>query len=145
MIRFNFSIDKKSRKIINKLDRIMFDAFVEGFEDAMKIAEEAVEDNTPVRTGRLKASIQSGTNISERRMYGWVGSNVIYAGIQEEGGVIRAKSGEFLKFNAGGRTIYVRQVRIPAQHFIENALVGRLDEITNAIEDVVTRTVNMGG
>lgn len=67
-----------------------------------------------------------------------VGSNVEYARIHNEGGVIRAKSGGYLKFRVGGkrggktqrkggrlgrgeRWVQVRQVTIPERRFLPKA------------------------
>jgi len=141
MIRFNFAISEKNRKIIDSLDKVIFEGFVEGFEEAMEIAEDAVKDFAPVLTGSLRNSISSGTNITARRMHGWVGSDKIYARIQEEGGTIRPRASRYLRFKVNGRWVFARQVRIPPQKYMERGIISRLDEIQSAIESVTVRTV----
>jgi phage virion morphogenesis protein len=69
---------------------------------------------TLVDTARLVGSITheaTDTGVA-------VGTNVIYAAIHQLGGTIRPKSGNALVFNLGGRTIFARQVTIPARPFL---------------------------
>jgi hypothetical protein len=139
MIRFNFAINEKSRKDLNELEEVLFEGFVEGFENAMQVVEQEAKQLAPVRTGRLRESIKSGTNITERRMYGWVGSDLIYARLQEEGGIIRPKKGEYLRFQVDGKWRFARQVTIKGQHYLERAVVGRIDSVQKEIESVITR------
>lgn len=141
MIRFNISLSKEDRKKIENLDKEIFDGFVEGFENAMDLAVDTAQDFAPVKTGRLRKSIKAGSTITDRKAYGWIGSDVVYARIQEEGGVIRPK-GQYLKFMGNdGNWKYVRQTVIKPKKYLERALISRLDEIEREIEDVIIRTV----
>jgi phage virion morphogenesis protein len=47
-----------------------------------------------------------------------IGSNLIYAGVHQEGAVIRAKGPKALRFQIGGRWATKRQVTIPARPFL---------------------------
>lgn len=47
-----------------------------------------------------------------------VGTNVIYAGIHQFGGTIKAKGGGQLKFKIGGQWVSVEEVDIPARPFL---------------------------
>lgn len=47
-----------------------------------------------------------------------VGTNVIYAAIHQLGGVIRAKSAEFLHFISGGEDVFVKSVTMPQRAFL---------------------------
>ena len=51
-----------------------------------------------------------------------IGTDKIYARIQEEGGTITAKGGGYLTFKIGGQWVRVKQVRIPAQPYLGPAL-----------------------
>jgi phage gpG-like protein len=67
-----------------------------------------------VRTGHLRDSIHHVVEASDRIR---IGSGLIYAGIHQTGGVIRAK-GRALVFNIGDRTIKVAAVTIPARPYL---------------------------
>jgi phage virion morphogenesis protein len=47
-----------------------------------------------------------------------VGSNVVYARIHNEGGIIKPKSAAALVFSMGGQTFKVKSVRIPRRTFL---------------------------
>lgn len=47
-----------------------------------------------------------------------VGTNLIYAAIQQLGGTIRPVSAERLAFNIGGQKVFAQQVTIPARPFL---------------------------
>ena len=47
-----------------------------------------------------------------------VGTNVIYAAIQEFGGTITPKNGPFLVFMIDGELVFARQVTIPARPYM---------------------------
>lgn len=141
MLRFNFVINERDRKAINNLDKDLFDGFVEGIDEAMRILEDEAKKTAPVLTGRLRESIKSGTTVTGRRIYGWVGSDVIYARIQEEGGIIYPKKGRYLKFQVGGQWRFARQVKIKGQHYLERALVNRVGSVQREISEVIARAL----
>lgn len=69
-----------------------------------------------IRSGKLKNQITadaSDTSVA-------VGSNAVQAAIQQFGGTIRPKKGQFLRFRpfGGNRDVFVRQVTIPARPFL---------------------------
>jgi len=66
---------------------------------------------TLLDSGRLADSYigQSGKDYAE------VGSNVIYAAIQQFGGTIRPKNGKALRFKIGGKFITIKSVTLPAR------------------------------
>lgn len=47
-----------------------------------------------------------------------VGTNVLYAAIQQFGGVIRPVSADALHFSIGGRDVFVKEVTIPRRAFL---------------------------
>ena len=69
---------------------------------------------TLVQKARLLRSIShNSTNTGTS----W-GTNVIYAGIHNFGGVIKAKGGGNLRFRIGGRFVSVKAVTIPKRSFV---------------------------
>lgn len=78
---------------------------------------------TLIQTARLLRSI---THHADDRGAAW-GTNVIYARIQNDGGVIQAKGGGALRFRMpGGGFVTVKKVTLPARGFVGvNATDGR--------------------
>jgi len=66
-------------------------------------------------TGRLRRSIIG--RVQGSRLV--IGTNLIYAGIHQEGGVIVPKKGKALRFSVGGgKSIFAKRVVIPARPFL---------------------------
>lgn len=65
--------------------------------------------NAPYKTGNLRRSI---TLEATDRM-AIVGTNLVYARIQDEGGVITPKKAKYLRFQIGGKWYTKKQVTIP--------------------------------
>ncbi|OYZ03497.1 MAG: phage virion morphogenesis protein [Polaromonas sp. 28-63-22] len=100
----------------------------------------------PGRTLIMKARLlRSITHRADNSGTSW-GTNVIYAGIHQFGGTIKAKGGGALRFRLpGGGFVTVKKVTIPARPFIGvNADDGReMLALTNDAIDVAAR--NRGG
>lgn len=80
-------------------------------------------------TNRLFTSL---TYAADDKSVEW-GTNVIYAGIHQFGGVIKPKSKKALSFKgANGKTYTVKSVTIPARPYL-----GLTDQNRNAMRDVV--------
>lgn len=76
-----------------------------------------------VDTGRLRSSITSDVRDGGSSIEGVIGSNVIYARIQELGGTITAKGGGFLRFKTrDGAWHMVRSVNIPPRPYLAPAV-----------------------
>ena len=83
------------------------------------------------RSGALRDSIESGADRDEA----WWGSNLVYARIHQEGGVVTPKrSGGLLSWvGGGGERVFARRVTIPARPFlgfgprIEDAIEGAVE------------------
>ena len=67
-------------------------------------------------TGRLRDSITYAVAMDKGSVE--VGTNVVYAAIHQEGGVITAKTSKGLRFRVGGSWSTKRQVEIPARPYI---------------------------
>ena len=93
------------------------------------LIEGPAKKKAPKLTGNLARSIHTETSSSDTTAEARIGTNVIYAAIQEFGGTIKAKTGPFLWFkNEKGKLICVRSVDIPAQPYLRPAF----DENKNA-------------
>lgn len=74
-----------------------------------------------VKTGALRRSIQiDRSQINKLRIR--VGTNLVYAKIQEYGGIISAKKSKFLRFLVGGKFISKKTVNLPARPYFRPAL-----------------------
>jgi len=96
-----------------------------------------MEARVPVRTGRLRQSIQvrlSGQEIT-------VGPDTPYAGYVEFGTkphVIEAKNGKSLAFTMGGRTVLVKKVNHPgtrAQPYVRPAFEAWVDTLGGLVAE----------
>lgn len=88
-------------------------------------SEKTAPDGTPWKPNRAGTSIlfKSGAlDDSIRHIVGGsdveVGSNLIYAGVHQEGATIVPKNGNVLVFGAGGETIFAKKVTIPARPYL---------------------------
>jgi len=144
MIRFSISFDNRSKKEIDNLDKDFLQGFTLGFQKAILIAEAGAKKRSPVLTGHLRRSIRSGAKIDIRKASGWVGSDVIYAPIQEEGGIIRPKRYKYLKFQIRGQWRSVKQVYIKGKHYLERGMVENLARIKDVIRNEIVKSMNKG-
>ena len=67
------------------------------------------------REGHLHDSIESGADASTAR---WGSDRLAYARIHQLGGVIRPRRRRMLRFDAGRRAVFARQVTIPARPYL---------------------------
>lgn len=97
--------------------------FIEAGVAGAKIVEAEMKRQAPIRTGNLRRSITSEVITSNiARFIIEIGTNLVYAAIQEFGGVIRAKNADYLVFQTpDGEWHSVAEVTIPAHPFIRPA------------------------
>ena len=69
-------------------------------------------ETAPVLTGTLRRSIRTNSVSADSATYG---PHVIYARIQDEGGIIRVKRAKVL---TNGTEFFGKQVTMPAQHYM---------------------------
>lgn len=76
----------------------------------------ATKRNSRILTesSRLRDSINDQAGQDEVR----VGSNVIYAGVHQEGATIEPKNGDYLWFRIGDRLIRAKSVTLPARPYL---------------------------
>ncbi len=105
-----------SPKTSKLIDRFIKDGDV-GFNAAVKLGlrktgEEALRKTrrfAPVKSGQLRRSI----DMIERTNEVIIGTNLVYARIQEFGGTIRPKNAKALAFKVNGQQVFAQQVYIP--------------------------------
>jgi phage gpG-like protein len=103
-----------------------------------------------VQTGRLRSSVTSRVMIAGPEVVGIIGTNVFYGRIHEEGvshsWTIRSKrAGGVLKFTAGGKTIFARQVQhppLPARPWLRTAAVESRADIIAAFQSELDKALS---
>ena len=76
----------------------------------------------PYQTGNLKRSITSRVELGKTQITGKIGSNLVYAGIQEYGGTIKPRNGKYLKFKGNNGWVSVKQVTIKGKFYMTRAI-----------------------
>lgn len=101
------------------------------------------------QTGTLRRSINYALTIEDQGLTATVGTNLVYAGIHEYGGVTRAhvitaRRGKALAFQIGGETIVRRSVnhpgsKMPERSFLRSSLRDNEARIKANIAAAVSR------
>ena len=89
-----------------------------------------------VKTGALRRSIQVDNR--DRKNGRWrVGTNLVYARIQEFGGVIRAKTAKFLKFQINGQWISKESVFINPHPYMRPSIKKCKSKIKSLFKNLI--------
>lgn len=145
MFEVTIKTTKETQKYINDNPKEFNLALEQGFAHGVKLVESKIKKSfgktgkPNVVTGHLRRSIYSKVVDRGRTISGIIGSNLVYAAIQEEGGVIKAKRSPYLKFRINNRWVNVQQVTIPARPYIEPAIRSSLKEIGTLISDNIKK------
>lgn len=148
MYQIQIKTDKSTKDFLKRFPTVFREALVDGMRKAILQAEANAKRSfgqpgkPNVISGRLRSSIVSSTEQRYNQIIGAISSNVIYAGIQEEGGIIRASNKKYLRFNAYNRWFMLKQVTIKPKHYLRDAVYNNLDVLTNIIVDTVTERMN---
>lgn len=122
-IKKNPNFDKEFRnKVIAGLDRMAI-VLQTGIKNELSLhSSPSNPGQSPgVKTGALRRSIQiDRSKISQLRVR--VGSNLIYARIQEFGGIITPKNKKVLRFKIGDRWVIAQKVILPPRPYLRPAL-----------------------
>ena len=115
--------------------------------DIAKAGSHVIQSNArtyaPVDTGNLKASIQAEPD-EQSAMVAWarIGTNVIYARIQEFGGWIKPKTKKMLSWiGSDGKRVFAHAVHIPAQPYLRPAVDNHRNEIVSVVAAMVNTTI----
>lgn len=128
---------------INNVPRVMRELGGAGLMDAAmsggRVIQSHARINAPVDTGNLRASImaeplQSTATGAEVQ----IGTDSVYANIQEFGGTIVPKAAKMLSWiGKNGERVFARAVQIKAQPYMRPAVDNNRGQILNAISSAI--------
>ncbi len=96
---------------------------------------------TLIQSGVLRQSVRI-TSIGDTTVT--VGSDRVYAAIQQLGGVIEAKPGHKLRFTVGGVTYFLQRVKIPPRPFFPIDQSGNLSSLAQQrVGDVLNKALSV--
>jgi len=141
MLEIKVDINKSDLARLNK----MSDEFRRGAEEGFRMAvlylegkaKQGFTKHLHVRTGTLRRGITAKAS----GLRGWLGDPVIYAGIHEFGGTIRAKRSKYLKFKIGNQWISKKEVKIPARPFLLPTIEENQNEVINIIASRIVEEI----
>lgn len=148
MIKIKIVQTEDTKKFLKEFPGMFRSALLDGFKKAMYFLEGEVKksfgdtDKPKVRTGALRRSITTSINIRQRRLVGTLGSDLIYAPVQELGAVIKPKKNPFMRFMIGDRWVTLKQVTIPARPYLEPTVKENTDEVSDIITSHIVGAVN---
>ena len=122
-----------------------------GLIEAMSFLESEVKKsfgsgNAPkVRSGKLRSSIKSSIKEEGNTSVGTIGSDLVYAPIQEYGGIIEARLAPYLMIQIGDRWAKVKSVRIPARPFLGPTIERNTDKVGSIISLRIREEVSGNG
>ena len=147
MIKVKLEIPLEIQERMKHIGKDFREGLEKGLRKGMFLAEKAAKEsfNSPrhlrVRSGYLRRSITSDVDTAGRTLVGTLGSHVVYAAIHELGGIIRARSSQYLRFQIEGEWKTVRQVMIPDRPYLRPAIVDNLEEISDIIKREILKEV----
>ena len=99
------------------------------------VVQNSARPAAPIDKGALRASIHvEDDEVTNTAAWVNVGSELIYARIQEFGGVIEPKNKKFLSWlSKDGSRIFAKRVHIPAQPYLRPAMDNNHEQIKNAV------------
>ena len=148
MITIQIKTTPETEKMLKKFPGDTRDALVKGVTRATYFAESQAKKSfgqsghLKARSGHLRRSIKTTVKEAYGKVIGELSSNVIYARIHEEGGVIKAKNVPYLRFKVGGSWVRVKEVTMPARPFLEPAITENLAKIHKIITDTIAKELS---
>ncbi len=88
----------------------------------------------PYQTGDLKRSITHSVEASANKITGSIGSNKVYARIQEFGGTIKPKNGKYLRFKGSYGWATVKSVTIKGSLYMTRAIKDNMAKFKQRLE-----------
>jgi len=130
-------------------------ALVKGFRQAAIIVQRRAKENVQKlfysagrpwkKTGHLGRKIEYDVKEGTFGVVARVGTNLLYARIQEEGGKIVPKNRPFLAWrDIYGKWYFARMVKIPARPYMKPALWDSEDEVRQAVFDAIRDLARKG-
>jgi len=126
-----------------KLEGDMSKALETAAQAGALIVEGSASQKAPYLTGTLKRSIHMETAVkTPEKAVVQVGTDVVYAAIQEFGGIIHAKNKPYLVFKtADGAWHSVESVQIPAHPYMRPALDNNIEKIKGEMKAAFAQVV----
>ena len=105
-----------------------------------RVIQSNARNYAPVDTGNLRASIQvEPAEVKPTAAWVNIGTDVIYAAIQEFGGTIKPKTKKMLSWiGENGERIFARAVQIKAQPYLRPAVDNHKNDIIGAVSAALT-------
>jgi phage gpG-like protein len=130
-------------------DRLVLAAARLGAELQRKVQSEKLSGQVlKARTGSLRSSINMLIEETETSVRASVGTNIVYAKIQEYGvarsWLIEARRAQALRFTVGGRTIFRKRVThrsLPERSFLRSALAEMAPAIEEGLCDALAEAI----
>lgn len=115
------------------------DGLMDAAMNGGRVIQSQARINVPVDTGNLRASIMTEPlEQKPTRAVVQIGTDVIYARIQELGGTIKPKTAKMLSWiTENGERVFARAVRIKAQPYLRPAVDTQRPQIMSAIAYVI--------
>lgn len=110
------------------------EAIVRGLKAGGLVFQSAAQGYAPVRSGNLRSSIHlEQTGAREVT----VGTDIVYARIQEFGGVVTPKRAKMLHFVVDGQDVFAHSVTIPAHPYMRPAYDTRSGAALDAVQAAI--------
>lgn len=113
--RIDLNTDEVEAAIASAIDALSASNLIDAQIKAAQVYMVGIRDRAPRLTGRLAVSFYVAQTSSDTVT---VGSDLVYAPIQEYGGRIVAKNATNLRFVIDNRVVFVRSVNIPARPYV---------------------------
>lgn len=110
----------------------------QGLSKAGEIVRNAAKKNAPKLRGDLGRSIKDRV-IPLKNVR--IGTDKVYARIQEFGGTINAKNSKFLRFKVNGKWVSVKKVTIKGKPYLVPAMTDNKDKIQKEFKIAILRNV----
>lgn len=126
------------RMLDRAIDAVGTASVSRSLRDGAEVYQEGMRTRAPHLSGRLANSIR--INQVSNTEYE-VGTDLVYAQIQEFGGTIRPRGHPFLKFEVGGRVVFKRRVTLRAQPYFIPTFQQDSDRAFGAFADSIDRAL----
>jgi len=147
-MNINVKINEHDLKRLQSLKTEFLEGFYRGMQKAMKFAESKSKksfgepNHLNVVTGYLRRSIQSGAERTGGNVIGWLSSETKYSAIHENGGIIKPRIGEYLRFKIAGNWKTVKEVIIPQRSYLRQPIEDNMSKMVDIIEKEIEKDMN---
>ena len=141
-LRMDIDIAAFRKELAKLSDAVAEEHLVTAATAGALIVQNAAKERAPKRTRTLSRSIHTETLESSRdKAEVAVGTDVVYAGIQEYGGVITPKQAKMLAWQDGGEWHFAHSVTIPPHPYLRPAMDENKEAIAKTIQAVLSQLI----